>query len=540
MKRILLFAFLAIGIGANAQGVNFTEDFDVAGGGGGVMYFNPVQGFWNSTSGCNNSGAFEITTESASGVFINPAERTSPQFWSGEAVHFTADYKKDADVTGTLSVAIAIQNPTTNQWSITTFPASSKALTVGAITTCDSFDFTIPAGSIDPGEVVAIGLWFARSGGSASTYFRADNYVIEEESPATAPACATFVYPTPGGTSNYSTIKLQWSPTPDASSTSVIVGSTPGGSDVYNNTVLGSVSGVYVTGLEQNTTYYAEVTPTNSAGPAAGCSPMSFTTTTTMGYCAPLGSSAPTLIAPIVSFTFGSNAANTSDPGGTLGTYDPYQDFTNIVYNVAEGTTSVPFTLEGGANTSNQNYWATTMFVDWNNDGDFNDSGESYFNTIPTAIWKQGGPTVPVPIVLTGNLTIPTGVTPGTKTMRVKYNFTSNPGALGAVLNTPLLTACADMINGQAEDYTINVGVMAVSDANKNAISVYPNPFTDVLKISDVKGVKSVTVMDVSGRVVKTMAAASELNLSSLKSGMYIVNLNMEDGSVKSIKAVKK
>ena len=81
---------------------------------------------------------------------------------------------------------------------------------------------------------------------------------------------------------------------------------------------------------------------------------------------------------------------------------------------------------------------------------------------------------------------------------------------------------------------------MAVSDVNKTGISVYPNPFTDVLKISDVKGVKSVSVNDISGREVKSLAPSAELNLSSLKAGLYIVNLKMEDGSVKTFKAIKK
>ncbi|WP_379968889.1 S8 family serine peptidase [Epilithonimonas sp. UC225_85] len=75
---------------------------------------------------------------------------------------------------------------------------------------------------------------------------------------------------------------------------------------------------------------------------------------------------------------------------------------------------------------------------------------------------------------------------------------------------------------------------------DSTSISVYPNPFTDVLKISDVKGVKSVSVNDISGRQVKTLAPSAELNLSNLKTGLYIVNLQMEDGSVKSFKAIKK
>ena len=97
------------------------------------------------------------------------------------------------------------------------------------------------------------------------------------------------------------------------------------------------------------------------------------------------------------------------------------------------------------------------------------------------------------------------------------------------------------MINGQVEDYTLNfIDALAVSDVNKKSVSVYPNPFSDVLNISDVKGVKSISVNDVSGREVKSLAPAAELNLSSLKSGLYIVNLKMEDGSVKTFKAIKK
>lgn len=81
---------------------------------------------------------------------------------------------------------------------------------------------------------------------------------------------------------------------------------------------------------------------------------------------------------------------------------------------------------------------------------------------------------------------------------------------------------------------------LATSDLSKSAISVYPNPFTDVLKISDVRGVKSISVNDMTGREVKSTAPSAELNLSNLKTGLYIVNLKMEDGSVKSFKAIKK
>lgn len=107
------------------------------------------------------------------------------------------------------------------------------------------------------------------------------------------------------------------------------------------------------------------------------------------------------------------------------------------------------------------------------------------------------------------------------------------------IANTVAANLLFDNIQLKATD---SIDLLAVGDVvdTKSKLSVYPNPFTDVLKISDVKGVKSVSVNDISGRQVKTLAPSAELNLSSLKSGLYIVNLQMEDGSVKSFKTIKK
>ncbi len=114
-------------------------------------------------------------------------------------------------------------------------------------------------------------------------------------------------------------------------------------------------------------------------------------------------------------------------------------------------------------------------------------------------------------------------------------------------LGTPLADVTTDIDGDSRSATTPDMGAdeftavtMAVSDLSKKGISIYPNPFTDMLNISDVKGVKSISVNDISGREVKALAPAATLNLSSLKTGLYIVNLKMEDGSVKTFKAIKK
>lgn len=75
----------------------------------------------------------------------------------------------------------------------------------------------------------------------------------------------------------------------------------------------------------------------------------------------------------------------------------------------------------------------------------------------------------------------------------------------------------------------------------ENKINVYPNPFTDTLTISDVSKVQSVSIVDVSGRLVKTIEKpSSELQLRDLKEGLYLFVLNMKDGSKQTVKTIKR
>ncbi|MCJ8154283.1 T9SS type A sorting domain-containing protein [Chryseobacterium sp. SSA4.19] len=69
----------------------------------------------------------------------------------------------------------------------------------------------------------------------------------------------------------------------------------------------------------------------------------------------------------------------------------------------------------------------------------------------------------------------------------------------------------------------------------------YPNPFVETLHLEKAENVKKAVITDLSGVMVKTVEnPSSDLFLGDVKSGMYILTLTMKDGSVKSMKTIKK
>ena len=529
MKKLLLSCFLAMGMGAQAQ-LNYLGDFEDASNVGQYAQFNGG-GTVTAAAACSGVLGGQLTiagavTQTGWMVMNDVLEEEFGQVNNGQEAVVSFNYKKPAGVSGTLYVALFTFVASSNAWNIE-YVSAGTTLGTAAITTCTQKTGTIALGKMQPGQSYGFGAWFIPSGGTTGSVF-VDDISIAQQSVSAVPACTAFTTPTNGGVVPSGTVGFTWPAVATAVNYVLTVGTMPGGNDVFGGVVAGTSQNVV---LAPNTTYYATVTPSNSVGQAVGCTGISFSTNNAVTYCGPLTSTAPTLIAPIKSVNFG-GTVYTSDAAATgLGSFAPYEDFSSKTFLVAAGTTSVPITVLGATNGNPVNGWAMSVFIDWNSDGDFDDAGESYFNTTATMIRKANVPDNP--ISLTANIAIPTGTTLGQKRMRVKYNFS------GTTINPALVSACANMINGQAEDYTIDL-TLGVADADKSRVSVYPNPFTDVVKISDIKGVKSINIVDVSGRTVKTLAPAAELNLGQLKSGMYFVNLKYVDGSVKTVKSIKK
>jgi Fibronectin type III domain len=86
----------------------------------------------------------------------------------------------------------------------------------------------------------------------------------------------------------------------------------------------------------------------------------------------------------------------------------------------------------------------------------------------------------------------------------------------------------------------LSLATSEVTAKEKERIA-YPNPFVDTLYLEKAENVKKAVLTDLSGIVVKTVEnPSSALFLGGIRSGMYILTLTMKDGSLKSMKTIKR
>lgn len=504
MKKFLLSCFVALGIGATAQ-ITVNEEFESS----------PVQNFSISggyqpnrytDGGCNgdNGGygsniyAGTSSSQTVNIIYTKPASVTA----NGKKIDITFNYTTFPYQTGTIGGTITVSYIKANTG--TSFTTIQTVAIPTTPTNCGTVTASIPESANVNGEFrLRIQAATTSTPSTRDFYFFVDNVKITQEA-TDPPVCSTTTVPA-NGVNPYNLNKVNWTTAAGASTYKLKVGTTSGAGDIVDVTGL-TTNSYTLPNLSANTTYFVNVTPSNAFGDAASCTESSFTTGAS-GYCdAGITATTPD---ELISRVVLAGAIDNPSTGGS-----GYQNHTAVIGNVIKGqqylltVTSAPvYSVDG-----------VIAWIDYNQDQIFSDDEK-------TVLAFSSGTS-------TANITIDNpNLVFGNTRMRIRLHY-----------NEPNITACGNSAYGEVEDYTLNIQdeTMSVSDIKKNSISVYPNPFTDVLKISDVKGVKSVSVNDVSGREVKSLAPSAELNLSNLKAGLYIVNLKMEDGSVKTFKAIKK
>ncbi|WP_312765753.1 GEVED domain-containing protein [Epilithonimonas sp.] len=340
--------------------------------------------------------------------------------------------------------------------------------------------------------------------------FAVDDFKVTTSiAPTTAPACSALTSPANAAVDvPFTATTLSWALSSGADSYDVYLDTNPN-----PTTLVGNVTGTSytsATSLALSTTYYWKVIPKNTIGAATGCTVYSFTTAAAT-YCTAGATS--TSFEKISNVTFANINNNSTSTAG-------YENFTSIVGNVTAGSTyTFTATFTGTSYPEDQ----VLVWIDLNNDKDFDDAGEQVLVT----------PTKASP--WTGSITIPATASIGTTRMRVRLDDSSS-----ATSNT---SPCGTSTYGQVEDYTLNIGTLAVSEVGKSTIKAYPNPVKDIFTIEAQGSIQSVKVFDIAGKQLLTKElneTKSQIDFSKFNAGVYVVTTTMADGTTSSTKVIKK
>ena len=74
---------------------------------------------------------------------------------------------------------------------------------------------------------------------------------------------------------------------------------------------------------------------------------------------------------------------------------------------------------------------------------------------------------------------------------------------------------------------------VGIEEVEEGSLAIFPNPVKDVLTINYDKAISQIDVYDVNGKLVKTFTTVgSTVNVSDLSSGVYMLNLQTEEGLI--------
>ena len=329
------------------------------------------------------------------------------------------------------------------------------------------------------------------------------------------------------------TAKLAWS----ASTDNVGVATY----SVYKNGtyVTGVTTPSYiVTGLTAGTTYVFTVKGKDAAQNLSAAS-NSLSVTTLTAIVAPVIAAAPTTTPTTSQGTVGNvglgltpyctnhgNSAAAEKIGkvvfGTIdnssaGT-DAYENFTDNAADVTRGTNYVISITPSWAGTKYAEGYA--VFIDYNGDGDFTDSGEKVISKAASLISPQ-----------TVTFTIPAAATVGSKTIRIVMKRGGIPDS------------CEAFAYGQVEDYKINIvstsrgteetANVETASVEKPDFKLYPNPVSgNELNISIAENA-TFRIVNLLGQEISKGAVQNEtIPVSNITAGTYLLEVTSNGQTV--------
>ncbi|UWX60831.1 T9SS type A sorting domain-containing protein [Chryseobacterium oranimense] len=554
MKRYLLFILLMIYAFTNAQIIvseNFevpnlgTNGFTTMSGWSGNMYITPNAWCSSGYTLKNN------TVPSGTNNYII----YSSNYSNGTALNYSFNYfgyQPYANVSGNIIVDYSIDGGTT--WIDLGSPIPFATNTSGL--PCVNISGAIPSGAIPVGSDFKFRIQMQNTMTSNSSYFSINIDDIKlEQTPTSIPSCTnTGVYYPSNGNNTVDPMRatIQWYPSAGATGYYFSLGTTPGGTDVINNFDLGNVTHYTPLSISSTTQYFITVVPYNSFGNASCIISSSFTTS---------------IRCPQINL----NASESLD----LST-KPFFSWYSVVgatgYKMSIGTTpqgaEVYNDLDLGNTTVfqvptpllfNTQYYVTLKA--YNALGtSFGCEAKSFKTKLPCFPFvlqaPQGSGISRTPIIAWNpiNTVQPTG---GYKLSVGKYigatgnvNDVLDNFDVGYVSNyhitTPLdaNTKYFYRIVGYNYPYEQNTcaintfkttSILGISEVQngKNAINIYPNPTKDFINIHSKEKIKSVDIVDFSGRKLLGLKwDNNKVDLRDLSKGNYILQIILSDNSV--------
>jgi hypothetical protein len=108
---------------------------------------------------------------------------------------------------------------------------------------------------------------------------------------------------------------------------------------------------------------------------------------------------------------------------------------------------------------------------------------------------------------------------------------TSGNYLIGFHNNTPAFTGATTGNYVFIDSFSVSSS-MSNEEFNSNSFSIYPNPTSDVLNISNINNIeiKNVSITDINGRTIRNVNAANSINVSDLNAGVYFVTIETTEG----------
>lgn len=268
--------------------------------------------------------------------------------------------------------------------------------------------------------------------------------------------------------------------------------------------ILGVTSNPYqITGLSPNTTYEFQVKSYCGSNSTTYSGSQQFTTTS-INYCNSNGNNTND---EYIGYVELNTISNSSGVGITSTGYSNYTAISTDLEQSSPYTITITPTWTGTA--YNEGY---AVWIDYNQDGDFQDNGE--------LVWSKS-PSTDNQVI--GSFTVPQTATTGNTRMRVSLKWNGIP------------SPCESFSYGEVEDYTVIITGPSINtnEFQENNVLIYPNPFKSTLSIHlPNNNALRVQILDITGRVVTQIENMTPVNKtielhnnSHLSAGTYFIKL---------------